>query len=81
MWVGPQDLVSARCVWLFVKMSVAVSGSVSQSPTFEESCPLNLGIFWSKDVVRFASLCGMQGICVCLHSCMHRFLIRLGGWM
>ena len=51
------DLVSARCVWLSVKMSVVVSRPVSQSANFEESCPLNVGISWGKDMVRFAFLC------------------------
>ena len=87
MWmrvqVRPQHLASAGGVQLSVKMSVAISRSISQSSSFEESYPLNMGISWSNDVVRFASLCGMQGVCVCLHSCVHGFLIRLGvgcGW-
>ena len=24
---------------------------------------------------------GVQGVCVCLHSCVHGFLSRLGDWM
>ena len=38
-------------VWLSVKMSMAVSRSMSQSSNLEESCPSNMGISWSKDVV------------------------------
>ena len=75
------DLASATCVWLSVKMSAVVSRSISQSLTLRESCPSNLGLSCSKDVVSFASPCGMQGVCVCLHRCVYGFLIRLGSWM
>ena len=34
------------------------------------------GSWWS-----FLSLCGAQGVYVCLHSFVHRFLIRLGSWL
>ena len=57
MWIRLWDLASPRHVWLSIKMSIGVSRSVSQSSNFEESCPSNVGISWSKDVVRFASLC------------------------
>ena len=56
-WVRQQKLASARHVQLSVKMSVAVSRSMSQSSSFEESCVSNMGISWSKDMVMFASLC------------------------
>ena len=68
-------------MWHSVKMSMAFSRSMSQSSNFEESCPSNVGISWSKDMLRFASLCSVQGINVCLHSSVHRFFIRLRGWM
>ena len=57
VWVRLQDFASARHAQLSVRMSVVVSRSMSQSYNFEESCPLNVGISWSKDVVRFSSLC------------------------
>ena len=57
VWYRPWDLASARQVWLSVKMSVAVSRSMSPSSSFEESCPPNVGISCSKDVEGFASLC------------------------
>ena len=72
------DLASARHVWLSVKMSVAVSRSVSQSYSFEESYPLNVGISWSKDVVRVASLCVVHKVSryACIVVCMGSSL----GW-
>ena len=51
-----------------LKMSVVVSQSMSQSSNFEESCGLPLSV-------------GMQGVYVCLHSCVHRFNFLLGGWI
>ena len=71
VWVRPWDLASIRCVWLSVKMSVAVSWSLSQSTTFEESCPLNMGISWSKDAVRSASLCMAHKVSVCACIVVH----------
>ena len=50
-------MASARCVWLSVRMSVAVSISINQSSNFKESCPSNVGISFSMVMVRFASLC------------------------
>ena len=57
MWVRPWDLGFARNVQLSVKMSAAVSRSMSQFINFEVSCPSNMGMYWSKVVVRFDSLC------------------------
>ena len=67
-----------------VKTPVVVSISMNQSSSFEESCPSNEGISYRRGCgeVLF-SLCVMQGLCVSLHSFVHRFLIRLGvggGW-
>ena len=63
-------------MWLSVKMSMAVSKSMSQSSSFEESCPSNMGISWSKDVVRFASLCVacMMYVYACIVVCMGSLL-------
>ena len=78
MKVRPWDLASARYVWLPVKMSMVVCRSVSQSSNFEEPCPSNVGILWSKGVVRFASLCVVCKVSmyVCTVVCMGLFL----GW-
>ena len=84
VWVRPWDLASARCVWLSVKMSAVVSRSVKQSSNFEESCPLNVGVSWRKDVLRFASLCMAHKVSVyaCIVVCMGSSLSRgIGsGW-
>ena len=50
------DLASARCVQFSGQMSAAVSLSMNQSSSFEESCLLNVGISCSRVMVRFASL-------------------------
>ena len=55
--VRPCDLASTRCMQLSVKISVVFSMSMSQSSSFEESCPSNVGISWSMIVVKFDSLC------------------------
>ena len=55
--VRPHDLASSRCVQLSVRMSAAVSMSLNQSSSFDESCPSNVGISWSIVVVRLDSLC------------------------
>ena len=71
-------MASARHGQLSVEMSAAVSRSMSQSPYFEESCPSNIGISCSKDVVRFASLrvaCKMS-MYACIVVCMGSSL----GW-
>ena len=62
MWVRLHVLASARDVWLFVKMSVAVSMSMNQSSSFEESCLPNVGISCSLVMVMFAC------IVVCMSS-------------
>ena len=54
--IRPWNLVPVRCVWLSVKMSAVVSGSVIQVSSFEDSLLSNVGISCSKDVVRLASL-------------------------
>ena len=51
------------------------------SPLTFEFCPLNVGVSWNKDIMRFVSLCGTQGSHVCFHSYVHGFLLRFGGWM
>ena len=76
------DLASARCVQFLVKMLVVVSMSMNQSPSSVESCSSNVGISCSRghgDVC--LSLCGAQGVCVCLHSCVYWLFFRLGIWM
>ena len=56
VYVSLCDLASARQVQLSVRMSAVVSMSINQSSSFEESCPLNVGISCSTAVVRLASL-------------------------
>ena len=60
-----------KCQWQFL-------GPLSQSSSFEESCPSNVGISWSKDVVRFASLSVACKVSVyaCIVVCMGSSL----GW-
>ena len=82
VWLRPCDLALARCVGLFVRMSVAVSISMDQSSSFKESCPSNVGIFWSMVVVRLDSLYAAHR--VSLYACMvfaYWFLTGLGGWL
>ena len=77
----PWDLASARCVLLSVNMSAVVSRSISQSSNFEESCPSNMVISWSKDEVWYASPCAVHRVSlyVCIVVCM---CSSLGlGWM
>ena len=80
VWVRLHDLTSAKHVWLSVRMSVAVSMSMNESSSFEESCPSNMGISWEHGhgEVWFSLGC-VQGVCVCLHHFVHWFLTRLGG--
>ena len=70
-----------------VRMSMAVSMSMNQSSSFEESSLSNVGISCSMVVVRFDSLwvaCKVSvGVCVPLYSFVHLFITRLGaecGW-
>ena len=51
-----------------VRMSAAVSMSMKQSSSFEESCLLNVGISWSMDMVKCHSLCVMPK--VSMYACI-----------
>ena len=77
VWIRPQDLALARHVQISAKMSVVVYRSVSQSSNLEESCLLNIGISWSKDVVRLASLCVVHR--VSMYACTAWVLLYAGG--
>ena len=79
--VRPCNLASARHVQLSIKMLVAVSMSMNQSSSFEESCPSNVGISWSMVVVRFDSLCVVHKRS--MWACMVFALVPhwAGGWL
>ena len=58
VWVRPGDLAMARHAQLSFKMSAAVSSiSLSQSSNFVASHLSNVGMSWSKDMVRFVCCC------------------------
>ena len=65
-----------------VRMSAAVSVSMSQSSNFEEDCLSNVGISWSMVVVRFDSLCVAYRVSVytCMVLCTGSSLDGGAGW-
>ena len=62
VWVKLLDLASAWHAQLSFKMSAAVLISLSQYSSFVVSHPSNVGMSWSKDVVRFACCCGVHKV-------------------
>ena len=72
VWVRLNDQASGRHAWFSFKISTAVSISLSQSSNIVVSHPLNVGISWTKDVVRFVCHCVVHMMLVycCIAVCM-----------
>ena len=72
------DLALARCAWLSFKISAAVSILLSHSSNKVVTHPSNVGISWSKDVVRFICHYVVQRVSVyCCISVWMRWLTGL----
>ena len=78
----PHDLASARHVWLSVRISLEVPISMNQSPSYEESCPSNVGTSWRMVVVRLDSLCVVCRVSMCAYMvfCTGSSLNWGAGW-
>ena len=72
MQVRPCDLASGRHAWFSFKMLAALLISLSQSSNFEVSHLSNVGMSWSKDVVRFVCHCLAHKVSVYLYIAVCR---------
>ena len=65
---NPFDFACANLVLLSPVNSEAVSMSVSQSSSCEESCPFNVGISCNKELSRDVFFCAVHKVSVCLSN-------------
>ena len=69
---NPLDFACANLVLLLPVSSEAVSISVSQSSSCEESCPFNMGISCNKELSREVFFCAVHSVSVYLSSTFSR---------
>ena len=65
---NPLDFASANLVLLSLVNSEAVSISVNQSSSCEESCPFNMGISCNKELSKDVFFCAVHKVSVYLSS-------------
>ena len=71
---NPLDFACANLVLLLLVSSEAVSISVSQSSSCEESCPFNMGISCNMELSREVFFCAVHSVSVYLSSTFSRGL-------
>ena len=71
------DFTCANLVLLLFVNSEAVSISVNQSSSCEESCPFNMGISCNKELSRDVFFCAVHKVLVYLSN---TFSIGVSGW-